>query len=111
MWDGNDLIMGPMRYTLRVGLQKTREETLRNQRLVAMAKTVHTFLPEAHTFRRMAAWRVVCWRSSAIALGTQRVVRLKKDSAEVTLHEGWYNKFYSAAQEVVEQEVRDSTDR
>lgn len=109
VWDGNDMMMGPARYTPRVGLLKTREERLRDQRLMAMAKTVQKFLPEAHTDRRLPPRKIVCWRSATIVLGTRRVVSLKKDSAEVTFHDSWYNsKFYTAPHETLEKEIRDS---
>lgn len=83
---------------LHAGSLKTREERLRNKKLMAAATVVQAALSNDEPDKRNEPWTLVCWRSGTVVVSKRRTCTLAR-TGELTFTSGWHDAETSIAPE------------
>lgn len=81
---------------------RTKEERLRNRRLVSLATTIRAALAQGEQDTQKEPYQMVCWKSAAIISSGRRVVTVPREYTNVEdlrWHAAWHDDVtYTATQ-------------
>lgn len=102
---GRQVQYGGTTYSLRISIQKTKEERDRNRRLVKIAAAVQNNLRRETAEAKKEAWQLVCWRTATVVVAGKRTAVLSKDheTLKFSSDDWWRNDIYGAPKAEVER--------